>query len=541
MKVDVVTVGSFQKKVNVTVPAEKVRSELDQAYRTLGQKVRLKGFRPGKAPKQLLEARYGDQVRSDVANSLIQGVWQDAMRDHDIQPVSRPNLENAEPVKVGSDFQFTITVDVRPDVTIEKYTGVEVVFPRSDVPEEEIDAAVKQRAEAAAKLVDVTDRPVREGDMVITELTAKDGKEVVAQEVGTMIRTDADPYYPGVESLLIGLKLNGKAKGKVTFSEDARTEAIRGRTLDVAVVVKGIQASEIPPITDELASELGFEGGVQGMRLAIQLQAQGRREELARNQARANLLEVLIRENPFSVPSAMVDESLKMLLEELKIQTAWRSGRNPNTVTFSEAQVRDLRGRAEFASKSGLILDYVTKKEQIEVTDTDIAAKYQELADSRGQTVEAVKGYFEKDAATDELRARLLEEKTLDWLLERAKLVNPETPVAAPSGALAEVAENLVAKAVEEKQRAKKARQGRGEEPADAAPKAVEAAATEEKPKKKAAKKTEEAPAAEEPVAEAKPAKKKAAATAKEEPAAEASGEEKPKKKAPAKKKPAAE
>jgi trigger factor len=520
MKLDVISVGSFQKKLAFTVPAEKVRSELDTAYRQLGQKVRMKGFRPGKAPRPVLEARYGDQVRSDVANNLIQQSYRSALTEHALEPVSRPSLETAEPVKPGADFAFTITIDVRPEVELSRYIGVDVAWPKNDVSDAEVDAAAAARTEGAARLVEVTDRPVQAGDMVLCALVAKDGDTEVAREMGTMIRTGGDPYYPGVEALTIGRSIGDKAQGSVTFADDARTEAVRGRTLQVEIEIQGIQASEAPPLTDELATELGFEGGVEGMRVALRGRLQERREELGRNQARANLLEALIAANPFDVPASMVDDSLKMLLEELKLQQAWRSGRDPKTITFTEAQVRDLRSRAEFASKSGLILAYVARKEGLVVTDAELEAKYQELADTRGQTLEAVKGYFLKDGAVEELRERIAEEKVLDWLLERSNVVTPESGPAMPSGALADVAESLVDKAVSEKKTASAARKKReaASAPAEEVAAAAPAPAAEEKPKKKPAakKKAEEAPieaAAAEPApaAEEKPKKKPAA------------------------------
>ena len=520
MKLDVTSVGSFQKKLAFTVPADKVRSELDTAYRQLGQKVRMKGFRPGKAPRPVLEARYGEQVRSDVANVLIQQGYRDALQEHALEPVSRPSLEKTDPVKPGADFAFVITIDVRPDVELTRYLGVDVAWPRHDVPEAEVDAAVAARTEGAARLVEVTDRPVGAGDMVLVTLVARDGEAEVAREFGTMIRSSGDPYYPGIESLLLGRSIGDKAEGPVTFGQDARTEAVQGRTLQVELEVKGIQASEAPPLTNELALELGFEGGVDGMRAALRGRLQERREELGRNQARANLLEALIKENPFDVPASMVDESLKMLLEELKLQQAWRSGRDPKTITFTGAQVRDLRSRAEFASKSGLILSVVAKKENLVVSDAEVEAKYQELADTRGQTLEAVKGYFLKDGAVEELKDRIAEEKVLDWLLERATIVIPDAPQPLLGGALAEVAESLVDKAVAEKKTASAARKKREEAAAPAEPEVAVEAPAAEKPKQKA------------------PSKKKVAEVeAASEEVAAAPAEEKPKKKAAPKKK----
>jgi trigger factor len=474
MKVAVESIGSFQRKIQITYPADAVKNELDTAFRQLGRRVRLRGFRPGKAPRKVLEARFGADVRSDVANKFIQDGYRKAIDTESLEPVGQPTLDDAPELHSGKDFAFTVLVDVKPEVELTQIEGVEVHYPAVDVADEEIELQVKMKLEGQARLVEVSDRGIESGDMALVELTVKDGDDVVASEPGTMIRTEADPYYPGVEALLVGAKTGDSVEGEVTFSEDARTEAIQGKTLQVEAKVLSIQANEIPELTDALAEELGYEGGADGMRAAIRSELSTAREGAARNQARANLLEALIAANPFEVPAGMVDQSLKMLMDELRLQQAYM-GRDPRQLAFSDAQVADLRIRAEFASKAGLILEAVSEDQKIEITDTDLENKYVELAEERGQTVEAVKGYFVKDdGAVDELKDRMLEEKTLDWLLERAKLVDAPPAPKAP------------AKKAEEKKPAKKAESKKAEE--KPAAKKAEAKKAEEKP---AAKKAE--------------------------------------------------
>jgi trigger factor len=431
MKVDVETVG-FQKRLLIRVPPDQVRNQLDQAYRRLASQVKLSGFRPGKAPRSVLEARFADRVQADVANDLIQKGYLSAVTDHGINPVGQPNLTETGSVVEPEGFSFTIMVDVRPQVELKTWTGLDVVYPKVEVTDEEIGAAVRARLEGQAKLEEITDRPVERGDMALVELVARDGEEEIANEPQTMIRTEADPYYPGIEQLVIGMKGGDEQQGRVKFGDDARVEGVAGRELDVSVKLFSIQSYRVPEPDDEMAESLGFEGGVEGMRSAIAAQIREAREEMARNQARANLLEAIIAENPFEVPEGMVENSLKMLMEELRMQQARRSGRDPRTIGFSNAQVQDLRIRSGFAAKASLILEWVSGKEGIAVEEADVEAKFAQMAGERGQTVEAVKGWFQKEEATAELKERILEEKTLDWLLERSNLVAP-APGAPPT------------------------------------------------------------------------------------------------------------
>lgn len=432
MKVAVESIGSFQRKLSITFPANKVKNELDTAFKRMGRRARLPGFRPGKVPRKVLEARFGPDIKADVANNLIQRGYRDAVQAESLEPVGQPNLDEAGEVTAKSDFVFTVTVDVKPTVELTKVKGVDVVYPKVEIADEEIEAQVARKLEGEARLVEVTGRGVERGDMVMVEFEAKDGDDVVSSAPGTMIRTEADPYYAGLEDFLVGVETGADKSGKVTFADNARTEEIAGKELDVTVKVLSIQANEVPELDDELAEKLGYEGGATGMREALKANISKQREEMARNQARANLLEVLIAENSFDVPDGMVDTSLKMLMDELRLQQAYL-GRDPRSLSFSDAQIADLRMRAAFAAKAGIILEQVSNDESIEITEADIEQKMQDLADERGQTIEAVRGYFGQPDQKEELKARMLEEKTLDWLLERANFVDAKPAAEAPA------------------------------------------------------------------------------------------------------------
>lgn len=424
MNIEVIADGTYRRTLQVVVPASMVDQQLDQALRQVGGKARLRGFRPGKAPRKIIEARFGQQVAADVAADLIQDAYTKAITDHELEPVSRPAVDREDDPRRGTDFSFSISVEVRPAVTLETWTGLDVVYPNAEVGAEELQAAIERKLTENQRLVEVADRPVGESDQVMVELRVFDGDEEVVTEPGTMVKTDGDAWYTGVEQLLVGQSVGAEVEGEVSFGESARVEAVAGKTLGVKAKVLSIQTYQVPDLTDEVAEELGYEGGAEGMKQAIRGELQGGRDELARNQARANLLQQLINANSFDVPPGMVDQQLEVLLNELRLQQAYR-GVDPRQVHFSEAQIADLRIRSEFAVKGGLILEFVSKTESIEVSDEDVERKLQELADERGQDVEVIRAYFEQQDQIDDLRERLLEELTLDWLLENANIVAP--------------------------------------------------------------------------------------------------------------------
>jgi len=192
------------------------------------------------------------------------------------------------------------------------------------------------------------------------------------------------------------------------------------------VKVISIQAHVVPELDDEVAKALEFDSA-KDMTAKIKAQLAEFAENTGKNQARVSVLEKLVELNTFDVPQGMVDEQLKALMDELRMRQAYM-GRDPKSLQFSDAEMVDLRTRAGFAARASCVLDGVARQEGIEVTEADLEAKIAEMAEQRGQPVEAIKGYIEQENASSVLTARIQEEKTLDWLLDNAKVTKVDPP-----------------------------------------------------------------------------------------------------------------
>lgn len=422
MEFQVEQVSPIQKKLSFTVPSSDVSQELDKAFRNLQRRVRLPGFRPGKTPRRVLEQRFGASVSEEVASKLINTSFQEAASE--LEYFGQPALDRG-PLKKGADFAFSITVEVRPELELAPYTGVEVVYPPVEVPEAQVEERIGARLQGQATISEVERDTVEQGDKVLCELTLSADGEVVHQHPGPLIDTGDERYYAGLQSHLVGLVRDQETEiAGVEFAADAELPEVAGKTLDAKVTITSIQALTVPELTDELAEELGWEGGRDGAYASERMKLEESANSQARNQARANLLSKLIEMNSFDAPAGLVEQQLKALLEEIRVQRAY-FGQDRNWQP-NDREMADYRERARFAAKSALILEHVSKAESLDVTDAELEAKYQEIADARGQRVEAIKGYFVKEGAVEDLRGRLLEEKTLDWLLERASLVDSD-------------------------------------------------------------------------------------------------------------------
>ncbi len=421
-------VSSIRRRLNFTVADSVVSAELERAFTELKNRVKLAGFRPGKVPRNVLEARFGKQIRSDVSQRLIERSYSQAAADLDV--AGAPAVEHRGDVKGGAPFSFTIAVDVRPKIEVHDYKGLKVNYPLREVTEEAVDANVNRELARRARIQEVEeDRAVQAGDFVLASVRFVADGEVLADEPGTMLHTRGERYYPGVEGLVVGLSKGGEATATLTIGEGSEMAHLRGKAGEATVKVIAIHSQTVPALSDELAGELGYEGGTEGMRATIRMKLEQSAEESARNQARVDLLQKLVGGNPLDVPRGLVDEQYQLLVEEMKVRRAYE-GQDPRRIRFSEAELADLRERAAFAAKASCLLSGIARQENIVVGSDDMDAKIQEIADMRGQAVEAIRGYLEREGAMGMLEMRILEERVLDWLMEAADLVQVEPGVA---------------------------------------------------------------------------------------------------------------
>lgn len=427
MSFQIETVSASQKRIDFVVPQTDVAGKVEEAFRKVAVRAQLPGFRRGKVPRRLLEDRFGKQIRQDVASELIDFNFRIASQE--VSYLGQPRMQSAPDLKESSDFAFSVLLDVKPELQATGYQSIEIDFPVPPVTDAQVDAAVQAKTKDQARLQDAEEgKLVEEGDLVLTEIWEQTGEDTWNQtDFGTMINTKGDKYHAGIEPLLIGA-----ARG------EERTGEVNGKTLRVKV--NGIQISRVPDLDDALAGKLGYEGGVEAMKAALRMELEARANDVARNQARVQILQKIVAANPTTVPDAMVESHFTLLQEEMKIQNTWR-GKDARQLRLSDAQRADLRRRAAFAAQASLVLEAVARQEGVEITDADLDAKYQEIADLRGQRVEAIRGYFVKENAVEELRKRLLEERTLEWILEQADLKVADAPVDAPADAPADAPE----------------------------------------------------------------------------------------------------
>jgi trigger factor len=419
------TLEGNKVKLSVTIDESEFDRNIDQAFRKLAKEVRLPGFRAGKAPRRVLEARIGvAPARAQALNDAIPQYLQKAVREHNVDLIATPEVEVTSG-EDGGPVAFDATCEVRPEITVPGYGGLKVELPSPAATDDEIDEAIKAELKRNGELTDV-ERAAATGDYVTLDIeTTRDGEPVTAlnvedwsYEIGQgWIAEDFDDQLVGAEA---GATLTFTTTPKGT-SEPA----------DFTVTVSRVQELVVPELDDEwVADNLGEFDTVAEWTDSIRERIADTKLNRARNELIGRTTEALTELAEIEAPEALVNSDLQRRVEGT-VRQFQSQGINMEQFFAATGQdaaafVETLKGQSEQAVKVDLALRAVAAAEAIEADDDDLDAEYERLAMQVNQKPNQVRKAYESNDLVPELQAQIRKSKALDWLLHHVEMVDPD-------------------------------------------------------------------------------------------------------------------
>ncbi|MDO9125176.1 MAG: trigger factor, partial [Deltaproteobacteria bacterium] len=310
MNVTVEEISSINKKINIEIPLEQVTKEVESFYQQVGKQAKIKGFRPGKIPRGILERHFKDYVKSEVIQKLIQETYTAALSEKDLHPVSPPVIDPGE-LESGKPFQYSATVEVKPEIKIEGYIGLNIEGKKESAKEEEVEERLKGLQNLHAQLKTVPElRPVQSGDHVIIDYEARmDNKPLEeGKAVDFTVEVGGGRFIPALEEKMIGLKPEEEREIEVPFPEDYGYKKWAGKTVSFFVKVKEIKEKVLPSLDDEFAKDLGDYASLEDLKAKLKEEIEKEKELMLDRQLKDQMIEQLIQANSFEVPESMVVE-----------------------------------------------------------------------------------------------------------------------------------------------------------------------------------------------------------------------------------------
>ena len=424
MKSSFESLGPWERKLSVEVPPEEVGETVDRAYRAMSARARIKGFRPGKVPRAVLERLYGDRIRNEVVQTLVERSYGQALREHKLEPVSEPVVE-PERLEPGQAWRYTARVEVKPAVRVGTWRGLCLVRPDTTIEESAIDERIRRLAEMQAQLVaeDETVGLARGHFGVIDFAGTIDGAPFAGGSgTGVTVEVGSGGFVPGFEEQIEGMAKAETREIETTFPADERRGDLAGKRARFRVTLQEIKRKVVPAIDDEFAKDVGGFDTLDALRRKVREDLQAEADREARQAVRDQAREALAASNPVDAPPALVEREFRSMVEGMRRRLASQGVSMEQIGLSPEALEKDWRPRAETSVKASLVLEQIAQDERITVEPEALDERIRDLARDTRQTPRAVRQAYEERGLIPVLESRLKEEKALDLVLETATM-----------------------------------------------------------------------------------------------------------------------
>ena len=420
MKTDFVDVSATRKNVRVEIPTDVVDAEIERIARDYSRKARVPGFRPGKTPPRVIKQRYKDQILHDVVHDLIPRAVDDALREKGLEAVDTPDVREVI-IKEGHPLTFTASFDTVPE--FDPGDMATIAFKRAShaINDEALQLALQRLRDRGARHEPVEGRGVDHGDTVTLDLERRDAGGTPDPHNDVSIELGAKANPPGFDEQLLGLEAGAQKEFTLHYPSDYPIGELANTDVSYKVTIKGLKHRVLPELDDEFAKDLGVDS-LESLKTRVREDLEHEAKHAAERQDRAELMKQLASRVPFDVPASMIDREVDRRLEDFarrlidqKIDPR-QAGIDWNAFRESQREV------SREAVAAALVLDEVTRRENLEVSDSEVEAEVGKYAERTGRTPQAVRAALEKEGGLSRIYAGLRREKSIDFVTAHATI-----------------------------------------------------------------------------------------------------------------------
>jgi trigger factor len=417
MQVSVESTGTLERRMEVQVPAVEIDKAVDERLQRLSRTVRLKGFRPGKVPVKVVRQQFGQQVRQEVLGDVVQSSFAEAVEQEKLTPAGGPRIE---PINIGEgDLKYRAVFEIVPQIELKGLDTLPVERPVAEVSAADVDAMIENLREQKPTFASV-EREARDTDRVTVDFAGTiDG---AAFEGGSgeniPIVLGAGRMLAEFEAGLIGARAGEQRTVPVTFPANYGAAALAGKRAEFAITVKSVEERHLPELDDEFCKAYGVEeGGIAQLRKEVEENMRRELSDAIRQQLKKQVLDGLAAANPIELPTSMIDAQVR----DLQVDAGRRMGaRDASQLPPPEAFQDAARRRVQLS----LLVGEVIKSANIQVNQSQVQARFQELAQQYPDALQAVEQYRSNPQMRRQMEAAVLEDQVVDWLLERARVTD---------------------------------------------------------------------------------------------------------------------
>lgn len=426
-KVDVSDAGPCKLKLVIEISAEKVHDEIEHKYEELNESVALPGFRKGKAPRNILEKKFGKPMLEDLKFELLNRSFEEAKAAKNLEPVGEPDIKDPEKLAVedAKPFVYELTLETRPKVEVKSYEGLKIKKPKVTAEEKDVEAVLRGYQESKADLVPVEDGIAKEGDQIVADLTLMVAdKAVDTAENNALFLTDDISFY-GIELKDYHKAVAGKKTGEtvdfpVKLPAEFPEKAHAGKDALIRTALKGVKRKLLPAIDADFAKKHFDMDSVDELKADIAKKIVREKEEVAKAEMGRKLVEDLVIANDFPMPEGLITSGAEEALQRLQMDLTMKGTAEEEIAKTLEKERTASKENMTKALKAHFILEHLATKEKVFVTEEQVEERVGRIAQQYGRWPHEMKQYLEQQGLLSQLRRSMREELVREFLLSKA-------------------------------------------------------------------------------------------------------------------------
>ncbi len=424
MQVSVETLNDLERRVTVQVPAERVAKEIQDRLVSMSRKVKLAGFRPGKVPLNIMKRMYGDQVRYEAVNELMEHSLRDALVQTNLSPLGGPKIE-PKPLEDGQALEYCVTFEVMPEFEPTGFESIQVERPVAEVTDQDVDRMIETLRRQRA-IWNAVERPAQKGDRIRFDFEGKIDDQDFPGNKGenTVVVLGDNTLFQDFETRLIGLSAGGETEFDLTFPEDYHARESAGKTAHFQVKLHGVEEGHLPELDDAFAENFDVkEGGIPALRQALRENMERELREGIQAAIKRQVMQGLLDRNAVPLPRVLIEAEIEHLAGQVRFPPSDKTDQKiQEQVQQLKTQLFETEARRRVAL--GLLISQLVARQGIAVDEQRVRARLNAVATSYQDPAEVLRWYEQTPNALDNVRALVLEEQVADWVLERAQVTD---------------------------------------------------------------------------------------------------------------------
>ncbi|MBN1473609.1 MAG: trigger factor [Syntrophaceae bacterium] len=417
-----------KKKLSFEVPWEEVKTELDSVYRDISKKAKIKGFRQGKIPRNVLESYFKENAHTETINNLVNKYYWQALDENKIVALSRPEISEEE-IKENAVFSFSASFETEPVFEPQGYTAMEVEKEQIIVTESDIQKKLEEIRQMFATMEEVAEeRKVQNGDFAVIDFTGSfEGEKPAEMKADNyLLEIGSQRFIPGFEEQLIGMNKGEEKTIKVTFPEDYQEQKYAGKEVSFDVAMKGLKEKKLPALDENFVKNFDKYNSLEEMKADLTKSLEEEAKRLSETNLRNKITEKLLQVNEFEAPSSLVERQIYYMMADMRRRMS-SAGMDDKSATELCLNMHDqFKDEAAKEVKSFLLLKKIAEKENIIVENTDADEHIRQLASKYQKDYELIRKAYEDEEKMENLKLELKQKKVFDFIVQNANIKDIE-------------------------------------------------------------------------------------------------------------------